>query len=959
VSAAGEEKALFVGFDSAYPPFSYLDDRGYPAGFVVDIMTELAQVMNLQIEFRADEWAIVRSELESGEIDVLAGMYFSQDRDGLVDFSQPIINVSFAAFAATAPELERLEDLNGKKVIVQREDILHDFLRSQEITPELTLVESPRTALALLAAGEHEYSLLSRLQGLYLVHELGLDTIAPASASILDRNYCLAVPEGKSALLSQLNEGLAILHSTRQFERIYTRWFGQDRPHVNVFRTVLLVAGPIFLLLLFTSFLLWVLRSKVRERTRELQDELSERKRAEALLQESERRYRLLVENAIDIIYECDLNGRFIFANAMATRAAAFARDEIIGKYYLEFVAPPFQQELFNRHRQQLEERIPSVYEEFLAQRKDGSMFWVAQNVQLVMDNGRPVAYQAVARDIDKQRKAEEAVRRSEARYRTLFARVPVAIWELDYSPIAHWTPQNFEKAARYLVTLLDEESQAAANINRYVILKDANEAAVNLFKARDKDHLLEAFPAIFHRDAYATLARELPRIWAGGHLLEMELPATAFDGTPLELTVRQYVPQLGGKSDLANVVTAITDITERKATELTLQRYATQLRLFHAIDQGVLQAQSVASVAEAALAGAAPLIPYDRASLVLFDRKAKQVELIAIRTHGTFSNTGRRIWSFAEYGLDEQLLAGERKTRRLQSDAHTSVVERALSHQGLRFAMNVPLMIDHEVVGALNFASAKEECFTEEEIRTAEETAAIVATALRHLRLYEQTRRDAETMLVLLQEVNHRVKNNLAAIIGMLYVEQRHLDPEEQKIYKPFLEELIRRVRGLSAVHELLSETQWQPLPLSRLCNQVIHATLYGLSPDKEISIRINPSPLFVTSDVAHHLALVLNELTTNTIKHAMLARKHAAITVMAYSENGLLYIIYRDDGPGFPVSMLEDRALYFHVGYGLIQNITEKILGGKLVLSNDNGAQTSVIIQAQREEVLDAIAQ
>jgi PAS domain S-box-containing protein len=217
--------------------------------------------------------------------------------------------------------------------------------------------------------------------------------------------------------------------------------------------------------------------------------------------------------------------------------------------------------------------------------------------------------------------------------------------------------------------------------------------------------------------------------------------------------------------------------------------------------------------------------------------------------------------------------------------------------------------------------------------------------------RLFEQTRRDAETKATLLQEINHRVKNNLASIIGLLYAEQRHAEAEDQAAHRSVIGKLINRVSGLATVHALLSASEWAPLNLSDLAGQVIRSSLQILSPDQQVYIDVLPSPVLVTPAQAHNLALVVNELATNSFKYALQGRDVGRIAVRVAREDHTVRLEFRDDGPGYPEEVLglERNG----VGFDLVQNIVRSNLGGELSLHNDGGAVAVIRFAAQEEGI------
>ena len=210
--------------------------------------------------------------------------------------------------------------------------------------------------------------------------------------------------------------------------------------------------------------------------------------------------------------------------------------------------------------------------------------------------------------------------------------------------------------------------------------------------------------------------------------------------------------------------------------------------------------------------------------------------------------------------------------------------------------------------------------------------------------RLYEQAQRDAEIKATLLQEVNHRVKNNLSAIIGLLYAEQRYAKAEDQSALRAMTEDLSVRIHALALVHSMLSEAEWSPLPLSDLAGQVIRSSLQILPRHKQVSVDVTPSSVQMTPQQANSLALVLNELATNTIKHALQERQavHISVRIALENDDDTVLLEFRDDGPGHPEEVLQLKSR--NVGLYLIQTIVRDDLRGELALRNDQGAVTTI---------------
>ena len=135
------------------------------------------------------------------------------------------------------------------------------------------------------------------------------------------------------------------------------------------------------------------------------------RKNAELLLQENEARFRQIVENATDLIYRADLNGRITYANPAVLRVLGYEEKDVLGKYYLELAAPEMRHKIKRTYEHQFVRKTPITYHEFPAISTDGLEIWFGQNVQLIFAGDKVIGFQALARDITAIKQAQDALR--------------------------------------------------------------------------------------------------------------------------------------------------------------------------------------------------------------------------------------------------------------------------------------------------------------------------------------------------------------------------------------------------------------------------------------------------------------------------------------------------------------------------------------------------------------------
>jgi len=161
--------------------------------------------------------------------------------------------------------------------------------------------------------------------------------------------------------------------------------------------------------------------------------DVTERRRAERAVRDSETRLRRIVEHAQDLIYYCDPAGRFTYVNPTAERVMKYSQDELLGRHFMTLIRPDYRDAAVELYTRQIVEHVPNTYFEFPTVTKDGDVLWIGQHVQLVYEGETIVAVHAIARDITRQKNAEERLRRSEARYRSLIQGAAYGIYRSTF----------------------------------------------------------------------------------------------------------------------------------------------------------------------------------------------------------------------------------------------------------------------------------------------------------------------------------------------------------------------------------------------------------------------------------------------------------------------------------------------------------------------------------------------
>lgn len=155
----------------------------------------------------------------------------------------------------------------------------------------------------------------------------------------------------------------------------------------------------------------------------------------------------------------------------------------------------------------------------------------------------------------------------------------------------------------------------------------------------------------------------------------------------------------------------------------------------------------------------------------------------------------------------------------------------------------------------------------------------------------------------VLLSEVHHRVKNNLAIISSLLELENLFV---KEKTVSDILKDSKNRVKSIALLHEKLYQHQnFDKIDVQNYIKELIHFIELSYSNEqKNISITTEIEPIFLTMELALPFSLLINELITNSYKHAFVGRECGKITIGLKQQKENIYLTYSDDGVGFDLN-------------------------------------------------------
>ncbi|MGC9357540.1 MAG: PAS domain S-box protein, partial [Anaerolineae bacterium] len=655
--------------------------------------------------------------------------------------------------------------------------------------------------------------------------------------------------------------------------------------------------------------------------------DITERKQIEEAIQQSEEKYRRLVEGSPDILYIYSDQRGALYWSRRVQEILGYAPADLVENPYLWHDAIHPDDVAAVDDAIAASEKGADFEIEYRIQDASGNWHWFHDRFISKRCIEGECIIEGLATDITERKQIEEALHKSEAELTAIIEGAPFVMMVLD----REWRVRKFKDRNREFI--------------------DAPPANVLGFRCGAVLHCIHA-DDVPEGCGFSYVCEECPlrgivldTIETGRSHHAVEVPMIfAHQDTVEERTLQAYTTPLEMDDERQSLL-VLQDITEHQQAEKALRQYMNRLRIQHEIDRAILRAQSPEEVARATLERLHLLLPCRQVSIAEVHPSQQQGRDMIILVDGQ-EKPGTRYWHpliNAGQPLIEVIQQGQPYViHDLASLDTLTQLEEALVTAGIRSYISMPLLVQETLLGTLNLASETPHFLQSHHLDILKEVADSLAIAFQQARLLEQTRHDAQTRALLLREVNHRVKNNLDAIIGLLYVERRHAPPEALPAYGPIMQDLTQRIMGLAEVHRMLSEVEWAPLNLSELAGKIIQTAVQGTDAEARVEIDVAPSSVRVGSAQAHHLALVLSELTTNTLKHAVVGRERVRISVQITEKDSTITLCYRNDGPGYAEDVLSLKR--HNAGLDIVKRTVRKNLRGELILRNDGGAVTEI---------------
>ena len=310
----------------------------------------------------------------------------------------------------------------------------------------------------------------------------------------------------------------------------------------------------------------------LRARVKELEAAEAERTRVEEALVQQQYLMRALMDNSPDHIYFKDTQSRFIrMSKSQSDRFGLSDPAQAVGKTDFDFFTEEHARQAYEDEQRIIQTGQPVTREELETWAGRPDTWVLTTKLPLRDEAGNIVGVFGISKEITERKRAEEALKESQERYRTLFEDSPVSLWEEDFSAAKTYIDRLRRAGVQDLRNYFKNHPEAVMQCADMVRVVDVNKATVEWHHVANKEALQGNLSRLLSPEGCEDIKEELMGLVEGGTRYELASARHDRAGNPLYLIVTGTVAP-GYEDSWGRVLVSVLDITKLKLAEEALR---------------------------------------------------------------------------------------------------------------------------------------------------------------------------------------------------------------------------------------------------------------------------------------------------------------------------------------------------------------------------------------------------
>lgn len=429
---AGESRKIIIRGDNAFPPYEFINDKGEPDGFNVDLTRAIMEELNMPYDLQLEDWSTVLHELEDKKVDLVTGVAKSEIREDNVKLSRAHSYIDYILVCRKDNSIRDKSELSKKKIIVQRSSLPYRKLEEMNFDANLILVNNMMEGLTMLSEGKGDVAICPDNMAKYIIYKDGLTNLNIVDSGWSRWDNCFASADNR--LLEQVNSAILQLKKNGVYDRIHMKWLGENQIFaMPVWVYFLLGALLMTALLLFIIVSIYKRRAKkgemlLRAENEKLNALLLEKRNHEKEMKEQETRLDLAMDagNVSAWVYEPDTREiRTLRGNALAGKGLSWEDNLAI----LHPDDHAMQIELFKLLLNGTKDKADTIFR-YLSE--DGTYHHYESRMIVKKEEGKVVAILGSQKDITQDVYKNKILKNTVEKLRFAIQTAGMAMWEFD-----------------------------------------------------------------------------------------------------------------------------------------------------------------------------------------------------------------------------------------------------------------------------------------------------------------------------------------------------------------------------------------------------------------------------------------------------------------------------------------------------------------------------------------------